>query len=63
MNIFEFMSNHPILTLLLAYLVLATISEVFGRFFRAITINKHGYPPAHCDADGDFKKEPERDDD
>jgi Na+/serine symporter len=23
------------------------------------TIRKHGYPPAHCDADGDFKNEKE----
>lgn len=22
-------------------------------------IHKHGYPPSHCDADGDFKKEEE----
>lgn len=29
----------------------------FNRFFRHWNIRKHGYPPAHCDADGDFKTE------
>lgn len=29
---------------------------IFNRFFRHWNIRKHGYPPAHCDADGDFKK-------
>ena len=24
--------------------------------FRCINIYKNGYPPAHCDADGDFKQ-------
>jgi len=28
---------------------------------RAINIKNHGWPPAHCDADGDFKPEPEAD--
>lgn len=27
-----------------------------NRPLRHWTIRKHGYPPAHCDADGDFKK-------
>lgn len=30
---------------------------MWNRLLRHININKHGYPPAHCDADGDFKKE------
>lgn len=25
-----------------------------NRTFRHWTIRKHGYPPVHCDADGDF---------
>lgn len=28
---------------------------VWNRFWRHWNIRKHGYPPAHCDADGDFK--------
>jgi len=30
-----------------------------NRPLRHWTIRKHGYPPQHCDADGDFKKEEE----
>ncbi len=30
-----------------------------NRPLRHWTIRKHGYPPNHCDADGDFKKEKE----
>jgi hypothetical protein len=26
-----------------------------NRIMRHWTIRKHGYPPAHCDADGDFR--------
>jgi hypothetical protein len=29
-----------------------------NRFLRHWNIRKHGYPPAHCDADGDFKPTP-----
>lgn len=28
-----------------------------NRILRHWNIRKHGYPPAHCDADGDFKPE------
>ena len=28
-----------------------------NRPLRHWNIRKHGYPPAHCDADGDFKSE------
>ena len=27
----------------------------WNRFWRHWNIRKHGYPPVHCDADGDFK--------
>lgn len=27
-----------------------------NRPFRHMNIRKHGYPPPHCDADGDFKE-------
>ena len=26
------------------------------RFWRHFNLMKHGYPPEHCDADGDFKQ-------
>lgn len=28
---------------------------MWNRFWRHMNIRKHGYPPEHCDADGDFK--------
>lgn len=33
---------------------------LINRPLRHYNINKHGYPPKHCDADGDFKKEKEK---
>ena len=40
----------------------AFIKAIFGtinKIFRHWNIRKHGYPPMHCNADGDFKKEDE----
>lgn len=31
------------------------VSFLWNRFWRHWNIRKHGYPPPHCDADGDFK--------
>lgn len=31
------------------------IIQIWARFWRYWTIRKQGYPPPHCDADGDFK--------
>jgi len=33
------------------------IMFLINRPLRHYNINKHGYPPKHCDADGDFKKD------
>ena len=61
MNIFEFMGEHWFLTFLLAVLVYSIFWGIFitlpNRILRHWTIRKHGYPPSHCDADGDFEKE------
>ena len=35
---------------------------LINRPLRHWNIRKHGYPPAHCDADGDFKPEKDEDD-
>lgn len=32
------------------------ILQIIHKIIRAITISKHGYPPPHCDGDGDFKE-------
>lgn len=35
--------------------------KIWNRYLRSRNIRAHGYPPAHCDADGDFKPEKEND--
>ena len=36
------------------------IFNVYNRAMRHRNIMKHGYPPANCDADGDFLKKEEK---
>ncbi len=57
MNVFEFMSDSPWLSFLIVYLLTYLIFQIINRALRTINIHKHGYPPEHCDADGDFKSE------
>ena len=63
MNIYEFMDYHPFLTFLIACGIYYILVAVFYKLPRAImkhrNIAKYGYPPAHCDAEGNFKKENE----
>ena len=59
MNIFEFMSNSPSLSFFIAYMITVIIIRISFRLFRHLNIRKHGWPPEHCDADGDFEKEDE----
>ena len=51
------MGNHPILTFFLTYLIVNFILKILHLPFRAITLWRNGYPPAHCDVDGDLKNE------
>jgi len=36
-------------------MVLNFLLQLWNRFWRHKNIRKHGYPPQHCDADGDFE--------
>ncbi len=63
MNVYEFMSDSPWLTVYLAWpvgitvwVVVVTLFRIWNRTMRVITMWKNGYPPEHCDADGDFKE-------
>lgn len=38
-------------------MVLDFILKFYNRTMRHWNIRKHGYPPQHCDADGDFRVE------
>lgn len=59
MNIYEFMNSNPILTFFMACMIYYTIRTLLfvlpNRICRHKNILRHGYPPPHCDADGDFK--------
>ncbi len=63
MNIYEFMDNSPTLTFFLALIlgevVVRTMCTLPNRILRHWNIRKHGYPPPHCDADGDFREKDE----
>lgn len=55
MNVFEFMSGSPMLTILLAYLILLFLEGAYHNLIKMLLIWKHGYPPVHCDAMGKLK--------
>ena len=66
MDIYEFMSNNPVLTLLLAciigFVIMVAFKYIFlafNRLVRHANINNKGWPPPHLDADGNFIDEEE----
>lgn len=60
MTVYDFMSDSPFLTFFLALIIAGGIKFVLtmaiNRPLRHANIRKHGWPPAHCDADGDFRQ-------
>lgn len=42
--------------LIILYLILHYMFISWNRFLRHLNIRKHGYPPPHCDSDGDHVK-------
>lgn len=52
---FNFLGHWLMLGLVIA-IPCQTLIVITNRPLRHWNIRKHGYPPAHCDADGDFKK-------
>jgi hypothetical protein len=54
MNIFEFMSGSPLLTGFIAAVLVLMISDIVRNIIRHRNIAVKGWPPAHCDADGDI---------
>jgi len=58
------MDSSPFLSFFIAFLVVLLIENIIGlikftinRPMRHINILKHGWPPSHCDADGDFRRD------
>jgi len=60
-NLYQFLSDSPMLTFFLAYLLTSFFESVIKRTIRHFDIKKNGWPPNHCDADGDFKEEKDAD--
>lgn len=58
MTILQFMGEHPILSFFIAYLSVEGAVRIGSRGFRSINILARGWPPAHLDADGDWKPDP-----
>ena len=64
MSVYVFAGVHPVLVFFLACLftvqvvsVSCMVQSIFTRFIRHLNISKAGWPPAHLDADGDWKPE------
>lgn len=57
MTVFDFAASSPVLAFLLCWITLTYVVILINRILRHWNIRKHGYPPPHCDGDGDFKKE------
>lgn len=58
MSIYQFISGSPFVACFLAVIIGEVVVRIAvnlpNRILRHWNIRKHGYPPAHCDADGDF---------
>lgn len=62
-ELLKWMAESPFLTFFLAYFafvllrqLVRTTERLIGLPFRFMNIRKHGWPPEHLDADGDYKK-------
>lgn len=56
MTFWDFASEHWFVALLMVWSAAGVIRFAINRPLRHMTIRKHGYPPPHCDADGDFRE-------
>lgn len=57
---FTFASDSPVLAFILICSCYYLLSTIFVRGYRTIKVLARGWPPAHLDADGDWKPEPEK---
>jgi hypothetical protein len=55
-SFYAFASDSPITAIFLAYCALTLGARVVGRTYRTIMVCVRGWPPAHLDADGDWKE-------
>lgn len=52
----QFAGDHPVAAFFLAWLVVWGLITIWNRTLRCINIRNRGWPPEHCDADGDFRR-------
>lgn len=53
MNWWEFADKHTVVAVIMALAFLVVLDGLFSRIFRHMNIRSQGWPPAHCDVDGD----------
>jgi hypothetical protein len=53
MTFWNFAADSPFLTFFAIYMITVTIYRSVVWVCRCLNIRKHGWPPPHCDADGD----------
>ncbi|MCK4824210.1 hypothetical protein KA005_51135 [bacterium] len=59
-GLFPFIGMMILLNIVVLY-TLNTLYKSWRRFMRMLMVRKHGWPPEHLDADGDFtKKKPKK---
>lgn len=56
MNGYEFMGDYWLPILLAIYIFARYTFRCWSRLLRHLNVRAHGWPPAHLDADGDFKE-------
>ena len=52
----------PILLSIVCFIVFQCLFLCWNRWLRSRNIKNAGWPPSHCDADGDFKPQPKEND-
>lgn len=57
--VLDFAASSPVLTFFLFGITATTIANITKALTRSYNLRKHGWPPPHLDADGDFEPEPE----
>lgn len=57
LTLLDVLARSPWLTALVVYAAIRSVFLAWNRLLRHLNIKAHGWPPAHCDADGDFRDE------
>lgn len=67
MNMWDVINESPVLSavviVLIGYQITECVRLCWNRMLRTINLCNIGWPPPHCDADGDFRPAPEKADD